>query len=174
MSIQDLGAIGELIAAIAVVASLLFVGYQLRQSGAIEKSNAQRDLLRQVADWMSLTSSDPVLFEAVRECLDEYGTAEPIVKDRFNAWAWKYLFLMEEVFYMNQSSFVFKGSFIRFEQAMLSIINTRGGRQWWSQAYEIVGTDVGEHLKRRLIETEGTIPPWTDLMPQLNVREGVT
>ena len=33
MNIQDLGALGELIAALAVFASLLFVGYQLRQSG---------------------------------------------------------------------------------------------------------------------------------------------
>ncbi len=172
MTLEQWGYIGEIVAAAAVIASLLFVGFQLRQNGSIERANAQRDLLRQVADWMSLASSDPLLFEAVRECLDEFDSAEPIAKERFNAWAWKYLFLMEQVVYMNQDGFLNYGSFIRFEQAMLSIINTRGGRQWWSLAYKIVGTDVGNHIEKRLVETDGSIPPWNELMPQLNVRGG--
>ena len=172
MNWDAIGAVGEMAAAFAVIASLLFVGYQLRQSGAIERANAQRDLLKQAADWMSLASSDPLLFEAVRECLNEFESAEPIVKERFNGWAWKLLFLMEQVVYMNQDNFVNEGSFIRFEQAMLSMVSTRGGRQWWSLAYKIVGTDVGEHIQMRLIETKDSIPPWTELMPQLNIRHG--
>jgi len=172
MNWDAIGAVGEIAAAFAVIASLLFVGYQLRQSGAIERANAQRDLLVQAADWMSLTSSDPLLFEAVRNCLHEFESAEPIVKDRFNGWAWKLLFLIEQVVYMNQENFIHDGSFIRFEQAILSVVSTRGGRQWWSRAYKIVGTDVGEHIKMRLIEAEDSIPPWTELMPHLNIRHG--
>jgi hypothetical protein len=55
---------------------------------------------------------------------------------------------------------------------MLSIIATKGGKQWWTLAYQIVGTDVGNHIKKLVEETDGTIPPWDVLMPQFNPDAG--
>jgi hypothetical protein len=45
---EALGAFAEIAGAIAVVASLLFVGNQLRQGQSIEPAKAQRELLPHV------------------------------------------------------------------------------------------------------------------------------
>jgi len=69
---EALGAFAEAAGAVAVVASLLFVGSQLRQAQSIERAKAQRDLLIQAREWMSLLSSDEQLFGAVRTCLVDF------------------------------------------------------------------------------------------------------
>ena len=156
---EAIGATGELIAAVAVVGSLLFVGSQLRQARFVERANAQRDLLRQASDWVSSTSSDSELFKAVRECLQEFNGAAPIVRDRFNSWAFTFPFITESAYYKRENDFSHDNSFKGIEQVLLSIIATRGGKQWWALAYQIVGADVGNHIKKRLEETDGSIPP---------------
>jgi hypothetical protein len=104
-----IGAIGELTAAVAVIGSLLFVGSQLRQAIFIEQANAQRDMLRQSSDFMSSTSKDPELFEAVRECLQEFNEAAPLARDRFNSWAFTLLFITESAYYMHENNFITTG-----------------------------------------------------------------
>ncbi len=172
MNWEAIGAFGEIAAAVAVVASLIFVGYQLRQSRFIERANAQRDLLVQAREWMSLLAQDEELFNSVRICLSEFNEADALNKERFNSWAFNLLFLIEQVYYMRMDGFVNDGSFYRFEQAMLSLMRTKGGDQWWKLAYNIVGTDVGEHLAARLEEIGDSVPPWDDLLPHLKLGSG--
>ncbi len=46
MDIMELGAIGELVGGVAVVASLLYVGLQVRQSNAINRAESVRSFVR--------------------------------------------------------------------------------------------------------------------------------
>ncbi len=129
-------------------------------------------MIKQASDWMSSTSRDSELFAAVRECLQDFDEATPLTRDRFNGWAFAALFMVESVYYMRENDFAHDQSFNSFEQVVLSIIATKGGKQWWTLAYPIVGSDVGNHIKKRLDETDGTIPPWGVLMPQLKADTG--
>ena len=65
MSIQDLAALGELVGAIAVVASLLYVGKQLRQSNAMSRSEIRNELSSQANSWATSIASSPSLAEAM-------------------------------------------------------------------------------------------------------------
>jgi hypothetical protein len=167
MEWEAIAAYAEMLGACAVVASLLFVGYQLRQSRFIERANAQRALLMQCRDFMAIPGRDEATFEAIRTCLAEFDEADAFERERFNAWAFNFLLLFEQVVYMRQDGFVNDGSFYRFEQAMLSIIRTRGGAQWWRYSFRIIGVDVGNHLTARLEELGDTVPPWDELLPHL-------
>lgn len=172
MNWEAVVAVSEIIGTVTVIASLLFVGIQLRQSGSIEKANAQRNLLEQLSNWVGLASSDPLVFNAVRDCLHEYDSAEPIVKERFNAWAWKVLLIVEQAIYMDNDGFITESSLNGMEQGMLSILNTKEGWQWWALTSNIVGSEVSTHLQQRLEETKGTIPPWNELFPHLALQFG--
>jgi hypothetical protein len=166
---DEIEALAESAGAIAVVASLIFVGYQLRQSRFIERASAQRELLVQAREWMFLLADDEALFQAVRAGLEDYNDADAYTRERFNAWAFNILFIIEQAHYMHRDGFLNDGSFDRFEQVVLSIIRTRGGAQWWKLTYNIVGTDVADHLARRLEEIGDTVPPWYELMPHLKM-----
>ena len=66
MNWDAIGAIGELVGGLIVVASLIFVGYQLRQTSMIERAKAQRDLLLQARAWVAMPSRDKERFDAIR------------------------------------------------------------------------------------------------------------
>ena len=98
MNWEALAAFGEVSGAIAVVASLIFVGNQLRQGQAVERAKAQRDLLVQARDWFTLLSGDEQKFEAVRSCLQDFDGADDFDKERFNAWAFNMLLIVEQAY----------------------------------------------------------------------------
>ena len=75
MNWEMFGAIAEMFGGIAVVISLVFVGYQLRQQSYIERAKAQRDLLMQTREWVSMPSSDEAQFNAIRRCLEDFEGA---------------------------------------------------------------------------------------------------
>ncbi len=169
MSWEALGAFGEVAGALAVIASLLFVGYQLRQGQSIERANAQRDLLIQGREWMAVLAADEQHFESVRSCLDDFDSADNFTKERFNSWGFNILLIFEQAYYMHVDGFINDGSFYRFEQVVLSICRSKGGAQWWKLAYDVVGTDVGNYVASRLDEIGDSVTPWNELLPHLQV-----
>ena len=171
MNWEAVGAIGELAGGVIVVASLIFVGYQLRQTSMIERAKAQRDLLLQARAWVAMPSRDKERFDAIRTCLKDYDSADEWAREQFSSWAFDVLLLLESALYTSKEGFVHAGSFERFEQLVLSIIRTPGGGQWWANAYNVIGTDVGEHVKGRLNELEETVVPWTKLLPQFEIED---
>ena len=163
------GAIKEIISSVAVIASLIFVGYQLRQQVYIERAKAQRELLMQIREWVSLPSQNEEYFNAIQRCLNDFDSADDWSRQQFWDWATSVLLVFESVLYMKAENFFHEGSYIRFEQLVLSISCTRGGRQWWAYMYNIIGTDVGEHINARLAEIGDTVPPWDELMPHFKL-----
>jgi hypothetical protein len=149
-----------------VIGSLLFVGYQLRQASSIERAKAQRDLLIQAANWVSIPSASEERFEAIRICLDDFNGADPWSREQFHSWATNVLLLFESALYNRDDKFVHEGSFERFEQLVLSIVSTPGGKQWWSLIYNVIGTDVARHVATHMQSSGETIPRWDELLPQ--------
>lgn len=158
-------ALSDLLGGIAVVASLLFVGYQLRQQAHIERASAQRDLLAATREWVSLPSRSEAHFNAIRRCLDDFDGTDAWSRQLFWDWAVNILLILETALYMQQNKFVHGGSFERFEQLVLSIVRASGGRQWWNHMYRAIGVDVAEHVARLIVEIGDEVPPWNELMP---------
>ncbi len=164
MNWEAIGAVGEILAAATVVASLLFVGYQLRQSQRAERAAGQRDLLNQGRSWYISTRSDPSLFGAVSELLEEYETADPIKQHLFDTWAFDFLLITEQVLYMHDDEFVNATSREGFENLALSILVTPGGSQWWQRIQRVWNQDHVAYMNRLLDERDG-IPRFDDLLP---------
>ena len=166
MNWEAIGAVGEILGAIAVVVTLIYVAVQLRQASSIERAKAQRDLLIQAANWVSIPSASEERFEAIRTCLADFSDADPWSREQFHSWATNVLLLFESALYNRDDKFVHEGSFERFEQLVLSIVRTPGGKQWWSLIYNVIGTDVARHVATRMESTGETIPRWDELLPQ--------
>jgi hypothetical protein len=165
------GAVAEMLGGIAVVVSLVFVGYQLRQQSYMERAKAQRDLLIQGREWISMASSDEAEFNAIRRCLEDFEGADAWSKQQFFSWATNVLLIFESVLYMKTDNLVHEGSYARFEQLVLAIVRTPGGYQWWEYVYNLIGTDVAEHIAMRIEEVGETVPPWNELLPHFKFTE---
>ena len=171
MNWEIFGAVGEMIGGAAVIASLIFVGYQLRQQSNIERAKAQRDLLMQIREWISLPSKNKDCFNAIQRCLDDFDNADDWSRQQFWDWATNVLLVFESVLYMKSDDFIHEGSYIRFEQLVLAISRTRGGAQWWKYMYNVIGIDVAQHINDRIEELGDSVPPWNELLPHFKFTE---
>lgn len=171
MDWEMFGVIKEIISSVAVIASLVFVGYQLRQQVYIERAKAQRELLMQIREWVSLPSRNEEFFNAIQRCLHDFDSADSWSRQQFWDWATNVLLVFESVFYMKAENFFHDGSYVRFEQLVLAITRTPGGRQWWECMYKAIGVDVGEHIKKRIEEVGDAVPPLDELFPHFKLSE---
>lgn len=171
MTLEALYFVASIAAALGVIASLIFVGFQLRQGQLIARADSQRDILKQAIELHLRTSENSEAFESIRQCIQEFDRAPMDKKKDFNSWAWNLLLVFEQSIYMFRDGLMNEGSFVRFEGAVLSMINTPGGRQWWESMKDVVGKDVGEHLMKR-DSTDGTLVfSFYDVFPHLGPDE---
>ena len=149
MTLQDVSLLAQVFGVLLVSGSLIFVGLQMRQTHAVERANAQRHLLTQWQAWLQMTD-DASAFADVRECMHDYLGAPALKRQRFNAWGFFPLLICEQALYQSQERLINKVSFDRMIGVMLAIIARPGGRQWWTEAEQIVGGDIRDYLAGQL------------------------
>lgn len=170
MTLESIYYIGQTVAVLAILASLVAIYFQLRQSQAIERATAQRELLKQSRELSMTQTIDEAYFNDICQCLQEYTNAKRFVKGRFHGFAFNWLFICEQVFYQNQNGLMNAVSFDAFMRSYLSLLRTPGGAQWWqSVAYRIVGRDISDYLNKRLAEDGDTIPPIDEILTFMRV-----
>ena len=65
MTLLEWGALGELIGGIAIIASLIYVGRQLKQSNSMARSAVRQELSSEFNVWATSIASSPSLTEAL-------------------------------------------------------------------------------------------------------------
>ena len=115
-------------------------------------------MLLQGREWTAIPSSSETQFNAIRRCLDDFDGADAWSRQQFFSWATDILLLFESVLYMKNDNLVHEGSFSGFEHLALTIVRTPEGSQWWKYTYNVIGTDVGEHISKRLEEVGESVP----------------
>ena len=85
MSIEELGSIGELVAAVATVLTLAYLAMQIRQSASATKANIRQAIAELQLGFLNTRSSDPVIRSAVSKMRNgEKMTSEEEIALRFN------------------------------------------------------------------------------------------
>jgi hypothetical protein len=165
MDLEEIGLITQVLGLVLVAASLVFVGFQMRQTHAIERGNAQRDLLNQTRDWWVLGVQDQDWFDTISAGLHDFHSLDRFQQARFNAWGFNLLHIIEGVFFQNRSALFVSTSHEGYMLAALAILNTKGGRMWWAEASKVVNTEFSAYLSKRLAADAASLPAWNDLFP---------
>jgi hypothetical protein len=164
MTLEQVSLIAQILSVLLVPASLVFVGMQMRQTHAIERANAQRHVLSQWQEWMNSLARDGEAFADVRDCLHDYSGQSEFKRHRFFAWAFESLWIAEQTLYQWKEGLINEKPFLGSINAVLAIIVTPGGQQWWVDAQKLVGGDIRDFLVKRLAGGEAELPPqWQEL-----------
>ena len=165
MTLEDLSLIAQIASVLLVPASLVFVGMQMRQTHAIERGNAQRDLLNQTRDWWMTCVRDEAIFDAYRAGLADYASLSRYQKARFSTLSFNLFHIVEGIYLQDKVKLLTDKMSEGYYIAFLSIISTPGGRQWWEEASRVGNFEVCRYLSARLANEAATLPLWTDLNP---------
>ena len=106
MNWDAIGAIGELLAAVATISTLTFLGMQIRQSNKAARTTAEIELPQKFAEWAARVSADPE-----RTRIWDKGAEDPegLSPDEVRLFRW----IVAEMYLVFEASyFAFKGGFL--------------------------------------------------------------
>ena len=133
MNIMELGAIGELVGGVAVIASLLFVGLQIRANTRTVRADAGTRAQMEWADLNRVLSQHPDR-ETIVRFLDPGESYSDFTPNERNA----------IVFFMRSIAMQFEAQFVQYRANLLdpevwathakgfaSLLRPSAARQWW-------------------------------------------
>lgn len=164
MTLEDINHVSQIVAVLAILVSLIFVGRQLQQSQKMERAAAQRDLLLRVAEWTRMVHQDGP-FDKFVVGLRDYASADALVQMQLDKFLSEFVFVAESALNMRKDGFFSDGTWTGIEGATLALLRTPGGAQWWNHAQHFVGSEIVKHLNSRLPQIDPATPHFLNFTP---------
>ncbi|MDP1555072.1 MAG: hypothetical protein Q8L84_06405 [Hyphomonas sp.] len=170
MTLENIYYVGQTVAVVAILMSLLAVVWQMRQSQKMERAAAQRDLLLRVSEWGRMLSAREGDIDRFVQGLVEYDGADALTQLFMDKAFSELVFVAESALNMRRDGFFSDGTWAGIEGATLGLLRTPGGKQWWVYGQRVVGSEIVEHVKKRLAEVPEEAPTFLDFWPSYRNR----
>ena len=167
MTIQDLGSIGELVAAIATLATLIYLAAQIRQNTRAVEASALHDFLdnwRRTA--VQDTLRDPELQDLFNRGMADFDGLTDKEKGRWHLYVIQFTTQAQIAMELHERGFLPDRERVVWIDFVTSVLRTPGGLSFWEQAKHILTPSLIETLSRRLEETRGE-PSYLEIIPFL-------
>jgi len=125
-----IGAIGEIIGAIAVVLTLGYLAVQTRHNAASTQSSTEIEASRQFSSWVSRITQNPNL----QRIWDDAQANKSLSPEDYRQWLWMiadYFHMTEGIFIQHEKGFVSDEVWSEFERAMLGFLQLKSTQDWW-------------------------------------------
>jgi len=147
MTIQELGSLGELVAAIATVATLIYLALQIRQNTTATRAasfHAVTDARNQVN--LSITQSSE-LARIIVEGTADRSALSPEDRLRFDCTCLSYVHVVETMHYQTSVGAGEKALVEAEEQSLLDLLSTPGVREWWLENPYAFGPEFRSYME---------------------------
>ena len=150
MSFQDLGNLGELVAAIATVATLGYLALQLKQNTKALRSQTFQQSSMDMSLTANAISSNGELAEIVVKASESLDNLSPEERIRFHFWMVVALRRFEAIYVQSLYGSIDWIRIEGFERSILTLISLGGPAQWWKTAKTAFSSDFVEYADKRL------------------------
>ena len=150
MSFQDLGNLGELVAAIATVATLGYLALQLKQNTKALRSQTFQQSSMDMSLTANAISSDGDLAAIVVKASDSLDDLSPEDRLRFHFWMVVALRRFEAIYVQSIYGSIDRVRIEGFERSILTLISSGGPAEWWKTAKTAFSSDFVEYADKQL------------------------
>lgn len=158
MSLETIYYIGQTLAVIAIVCSLIFLGLQTRQQIRIARAELARETDRYWGVFLHAVRDDPEFSRLVRVGIQHWDKLSNNQRFRLNA-SWLELpMALASTPLLRESGLIKPWQENMQVNFVLSLLGTPGGSAWWSGAKFAIPKHVRERLDRHLTSGEA-LPP---------------
>jgi hypothetical protein len=165
MNWEAISAIGEAVGGIAVIASLIYLAVQIRQSRQLERAASIREMFAQGIGMVGYTALHPETMDTIRRGVADFSQLSAEQIDIFNAWGIHCLVTVEQAMYMHRDGLLPDASWRAFENFGLAIIRSPGGSEWWSTYSRIIGQEFVGALNQVAHQAGDAHPSIYDIFP---------
>lgn len=133
MTLSQFADIADLVAAIGVIGTMLFLAYELHQSNKEARLSNWRQLLDSFRDYKS-TTNDLALSELIERGNQSYIGLNPLEQRSYGQYLEQGIHVMGNFSkHTGKVPFELTGLNTAVENSMLDLLNTPGGREWWQE-----------------------------------------
>ena len=156
MNWDAIGAVGEVLGALVVIGSLIYLSRQIRQNTDLGRAAAQREVNTAFNTVVYNLNSDPEIFR--KALLDFEGLTKTEQFIAHNSLA-PFANHLDQVIRMSQLGLESADSVKVFGDICIAVVTTPGGRIWWDQINHLIPTEAAAYIERRLGDPPETLPP---------------
>ena len=167
MNWDAIGAIAEIAGVLAVVISLVYVGFQVRQNSAQLRQDNLRKTIRGVLDTNWYFHRDDSAFEVFRQGCNSFDELSPKDKAHFHSIVVDLSFNFELILRLHQAGLIDGAALEITERFFLGVLITPGGNQWWDFARRtkpMPGSTI-DYIQALMDAPDKDFKPITELQP---------
>ena len=164
MTLQDLGNLGELVAAIATVLTLGYLAIQLRQNTRALRSQTFQQSSMDMSLTANAISSDGELAEIVVKASNGIGVLSPEERVRFHFWMLVAIRRFEAIYVQGVYGSIDPIRIEGFEKSIITLLSSGGPLEWWESSKSAFSSDFVQYADEK-IATKDYVEP---LHPGMN------
>ena len=165
MSLEDLGNIGEFVAAVAVIVSLIYLAAQISQNTRALKANGYQGVLDSFRDLNRLINEKPDLAEIFLRGINSYEELRGVDRFRFFVHMAENVLHFQKALHLHETRMLDDVTFEAFRKFTLGLLQTSGGKAIWEECHHLFTPTVADHLNKALSETGDDHRQLTGLSP---------
>jgi len=146
MSLNDLANLGQIIGALTVVISLIYVAFQIRQNTAAIRSATAQSVHEHFAGWYNAFACDGSLSQIAINGLKDYGSLSETEKARFVALFMAFLSYGQNAFLKRRQGLLSPSLWNGREQVLMNLIGAPGGKGLWKERAYLFGEEFRRHV----------------------------
>ncbi len=157
MSIQDWGAIGELVGAIAVILTLIYLATQIRQNTRQLRSEGHRAITDSYGVTLGQLLADDSLFKTLIRGCQEWESITAFQQSQCHIFFHQHLMHFRMAFQLHDKGAIDDDVYRSIEDAHIRFMANPGNRVWWKMVGEsLVEDQLARVINEKLAGIEGT------------------
>ena len=147
MNWEAIGAISELVGAAGVIASLIYVGVQVRQNTRSMRAATYDSLVRSNGDFLALIIQDATLAASFEIAVASWAEVEEVQRPRVMYLLTQLFRHWENAFFQQQQGTLEPSLWLTWQGVILSYFHQPGIQEWWRLRRTAYSTEFREFLE---------------------------
>ena len=157
MTIQDWGAVGEIIGAIAVIVTLIYLATQIRLNTLQIRNDGHMGITSSYNGIIAQLLADNELFKIVVRGCQDWESLSAFEQSRFHIFFHQHLMHMRMAYQLYNKRAIDEDVYDSIQQLHVSVLGNPGARVWWKMVGEsLVERPLVHLINAKLAEIEGT------------------
>jgi hypothetical protein len=152
MNLSDLANLRQIVGALAVVVSLIYVALQIRQSTNAVRSAAAQVAHEHFASWYYLLAKDAELSQVAVNGLCDYFSLSETEKARFIATFMAFLSYSQNAFLKWREKMLEPPLWMGWELLIMNLVSSPGGEEFWKERGYLFGEEFRRHVEDDLMK----------------------
>lgn len=146
MTLDQAASLSQIAGAIGVIASLIFVGLQIRDNSSAVRSATAQAVHDNYASWyISLSNNEAALATSAKGFVD-LTALSPAEKAQFVCTMMAFLSHSQNAFHQWREGHLSNGLWAGWEALMMNLVNTPGGADFWAERGYVFGAEFQSHV----------------------------